>query len=115
MRPIKALKGCIEDIPGVDLHILLTEEDNVIVARCLDFSVSSHGENKDDAIASLSDSIKDYLGHASKIGALNEVIDPAEDNLWEIYRNLELQEESTTLKKRADILKVGKIKTIIYA
>lgn len=115
MKPIKALKGYIDSLPNLQLHILLTEEDDVIVARCLEFSVSSHGENEEDALASLSDSISDYLDYVLKQGALNEVIDPEEDKFWEIYKKLELREEFLTIKNSADILKTNKIKEVIYA
>ena len=115
MRPVKALKGYIENLPDLQLHILLTEEDDLIVARCLEFSVSSHGENEGDALASLSDSISDYFDHALKQGALNEVIDPEEDKFWEIYKKLELQGEFQTIKNSADILQVNKIKEVVYA
>lgn len=54
MKPLKALKGYIKNLDNFELHILLTKEDDVIVARCLDFSVSSHGDNEKDALASLS-------------------------------------------------------------
>ena len=115
MKPLKALIGSIKNIPDLRLHILLTEEDDVIVARCLDFSVSSHGGSEEDALAALSDSIKDYLDYALKRGALNEIIDPEEDMLWEIYRKLELQNESLSIKERADILKIDKTKEVTYA
>ncbi|MBI5328832.1 MAG: hypothetical protein HZB80_11190 [Deltaproteobacteria bacterium] len=115
MKPIKALTGSIKSISQLHLHILLTEEDDVIVARCLDFSVSSHGESEEDALEALSDSIKDYLDYALNRGALNEIIDPEEDMLWEIYRKMELQNESLSIKERADILKVDKTKEVIYA
>ena len=58
MKPLKVLTGTIKSLRNLYLHILLTEEDGVVVARCLDFSVSSHGDNEEDALASLSDSIK---------------------------------------------------------
>ncbi|MDY7036484.1 MAG: hypothetical protein SV375_10050 [Thermodesulfobacteriota bacterium] len=32
------------------LHILLTKEDDVIVARCLDFTVYSHCKDEKDAL-----------------------------------------------------------------
>ncbi len=115
MKPIKALVGSIKNIPDLHLHILLTEEDDVIVARCLDFSVSSHGGNEDDALVALSDSIKDYLDYALKRGALNEIVDPEDDVLWEIYRKIEMQNESLTIREKADILKIGKIKEVTYA
>jgi len=97
MKSLKALIGSIKSIPDLHLHILLTEEDDVIVARCLDFSVSSHGESEEDALAALSDSIKDYLDYALNRGALNETIDQEEDILWEIYRKIELQNESLSI------------------
>lgn len=115
MKPIKALTGSIKSIPNLHLHILLTEEDDVFVARCLDFSVSSHGESEEDALVALSDSIKDYLEYALKRGVLNETIDPEDDVLWEIYRKLELQNESLSIKERADVLKIDKIEKVIYA
>ena len=37
MRPIKALTANIATMPEIELHILITQEDGVIVARCLDF------------------------------------------------------------------------------
>lgn len=115
MKPLKALKGYIRDLANLQLHILLTEEDNVIVARCLDFSVSSHGDNEEDALASLSDSIKNYLTYAISQGAINEIIDPEEEMLWEIYKNLELQKESLIIKDLADSLKKNMLKEVTYA
>ena len=32
------------------LHVLLTKEENVLVARCLDFTISSHGKDEKDAL-----------------------------------------------------------------
>jgi hypothetical protein len=43
------------------LHILLTKENDSVVARCLDFTVSSHGIDEKDALNSLADSIKEYV------------------------------------------------------
>lgn len=115
MIPIRALIGRVENIPFLRLHVLLTNEDDVVVARCLDFSISSHGENEEEALSSLSDSIKDYLGHAIEQGALDEIIDPEEDSLWGIFRKLELQSESLRIKEKAKILKLNKIKAVTYA
>ena len=91
MRYLKALIGTIKELPELYLHILLTEEDNVIVARCLDFSVSSHGDDEKDALLSLNDSIRDYMDYAIKGEAFNEIIDPEEERFWQIFRELELQ------------------------
>ena len=43
------------------LHILLTKEDDVIVSRCLDFTVSSHGKDEKEALESLAYSVKEYV------------------------------------------------------
>src|SRR3989338_9487655 len=107
---LKALTGSIENLPFLRLHILLTKEDDVIVARCLDFSVSSHGENEEEALNSLSDSVKDYLNYAIENGSLDGIIDPEQNELWEIFRKLELQIELSDIKENADILKSKKIK-----
>jgi hypothetical protein len=90
---LKALTGTIGKFPFLRLHILLTREDGVVVARCLDFSVSSHGGTEEGALNSLSDSIIDYLNHATEHGALDEIVDPDDDRLWETFRKLELQNE----------------------
>lgn len=115
MEPVESLIGSIKSIPHLNLHVLLTKEDDVIVARCLDFSISSHGDNKEDALAALSDSIKDYLYYALKRGALNEIIDPEDDVLWEIYRKLELQNELQYIKGKANILKIDESNEVTYA
>lgn len=112
---LKALTGNIEELPFLRLHILLTREDGVVVARCLDFSVSSHGETEEDALNSLSDSIIDYLNYAIEHGALDEIVDPDDDMLWEIFRKLELQNELLGIKENISILMAGKIKDVTYA
>jgi len=97
------------------LHILLTEEDGVIVARCLDFSVSSHGENEQDALDSLSDSIVDYLDYAIQRGVFADIIDPEEEQLWRIFQDLKLQDEIERIKTYAHFLKPTKISEVSYA
>lgn len=115
MMPLKALKGNISDVTNIHFHILLTKEDDVIVARCLDLSISSHGENEKEALLSLSDSIKDYLGYAIKECALDQVIDLEEDKYWKIYRRLELEKESLELKEQLKYVAIDNIKEVIYA
>ena len=115
MKPIKALRGNIENIPHLHLHILLTSEDGVVVARCLDFSVSSHGENEKEALVSLSSSIKDYIEYALKHDSASEIIDPAADEYWDVYKKLELQDEALRIKENADTLKADRLKEVIYA
>ncbi len=116
MKPLKTLSATIKSIPGLDLHILLTEEDGVIVARCLDFSVSSHGENEEDALASLNDSIKDYLDYALQQEAYQDIIDSDEEEFWNLYRKQKLLEESVSIKRNAELLKnIYRISEVCYA
>ncbi len=105
----------ITNMPGLYLHILLTEEDDVIVARCLDFSVSSHGENKEEALASLNDSIADYLDYALKQGAFEVIVDPEEDMFWDIFKEQQLKEEAAAMADYVNILKLKDIPEINYA
>jgi len=47
MKTLKAMRIKIKigDLwVSPNLHVLLTKEDDVIVVRCLDFTVSSHGQ-----------------------------------------------------------------------
>ena len=115
MKPLRFMNATIKEMPELHLHVLLTEEDDVIVARCLDFSISSHGENESEALASLSDCIKDYLDYAVNNSALDEIIDPDDEQFWKIYRELELKNESSRIVRNALTLKKGKIKEVIYA
>ncbi|MEN8217953.1 MAG: hypothetical protein ABFS56_16610 [Pseudomonadota bacterium] len=115
MKPLKALKGTIKNLDNFQLHILLTQEDDVIVARCLDFSVSSHGLDEKEALYSLTDSIKDYLNYAFEAEAFDNIIDPDEKIFWEVYRKLELQNEMITFHKMADSFRKENIREIAYA
>jgi len=115
MKPLKALKGYIKNFTKLELHILLTQEDDVIVARCLDFSVSSHGDNEKDALDSLSECLKDYLNYAIEKEAFDDIIDPEEEEFWLIYRKLELQNEFMTFKKIAKTLKKENLREFAYA
>jgi len=115
MKPLKALKGYIKNLAHFELHILLTQEDDVVVARCLDFSVSSHGDNEKEALASLSESLTDYLNYAIEKEAFNEIIDPDEKRFWEIYRTLEWQKEWMTFQKMAKSLTKENIREFAYA
>ena len=58
-RRIKVKLGEVWESPN--LHILFTKEDEVIVARCLDFTISSHGENEKEALESLGSALKEYI------------------------------------------------------
>ena len=81
------------------LHVLLTEEDDVIVARCLDFTVSSHGENQKIALKSLADSIKEYVLTALENKATKTIFDPAHGKYWRMYNELEAKQVMSDLKR----------------
>ena len=81
------------------LHILLTKEDDVIVSRCLDFTVSSHGKDEKDALASLADSIKEYVLTAVENDSIDTVFDTAHSKYWRMYNELEAKQSSNKLKR----------------
>ena len=80
------------------LHILLTKENDVVVARCLDFTVSSHGKDDKDALKALADSIKEYVLTAVENDAINTILDPAHGKYWRMYNELETKQSSRSLK-----------------
>ena len=79
------------------LHVLITQEDEVVVARCLDFTVSSHGENEDDALHSLAEAIKEYVLTAVENNVIDTILDPAPGKYWRMFNELEVQQSSSTL------------------
>ena len=81
------------------LHILLTKEDDVIVARCLDFTVSSHGQNEKDALKALADSVKEYILTAVENDAIDTVFDPAHGKYWRLFNDLEAKQSIGKLKR----------------
>jgi len=81
------------------LHILLTKEDDVIVSRCLDFTVSSHGKDEKEALNSLADSIKEYVLTAVENNAIDTVFDPAHSKYWRLFNELEAKHSSSKLKR----------------
>jgi len=92
MKSLKAerIKVKIGDIwESPNLHILLTQENDIIVARCLDFTVSSHGTDIKDALYSLADSIKEYILTALENDAINTIFDPAHGRYWRMFNELE--------------------------
>ena len=82
------------------LHVLLTKEDDVVVARCLDFTVSSHGEDQKDALKSLADSIKEYVLTALENRGINTIFDPAHGKYWRMYNELEAKQ---VMSKKFDL------------
>ena len=81
------------------LHILLTRDDDIIVARCLDFNVSSHGEDELDALKSLADSIKEYVLTAVENDAFETVFDPAHNKYWRMFNELETKQSIAKMKR----------------
>lgn len=81
------------------LHILFSREDEVIVARCLDFSVSSHGKGEKEALASLVDAIKEYIITAVENEAVDVIYDPAHSKYWRMFNELETKAMGNQLKK----------------
>ncbi|GAG15083.1 unnamed protein product [marine sediment metagenome] len=81
------------------LHILLIKEEDVVVARCLDFTVSSHGEDEKDAIRALGDCIKEYILTAVENDAVDNIFDPAHGKYWRMYNELEAKQSNSKLKR----------------
>ena len=95
-KRIKFKIGSLWESPA--LNILLTKENDVIVARCLDFTVSSHGKDDKDALKALADSIKEYVLTAVENDAINTIFDPAHGKYWRLYNELEAKQSSKSLK-----------------
>ena len=81
------------------LHILLTKEEDAFVARCLDFTVSSHGVDEKDALKSLADSIKEYVITAVENDAIDTIDDPAHSKYWRMYNELESKHSIGIIKR----------------
>ena len=96
-RRIKIKIGEIWETPT--LHILLIKEDDVIVARCLDFSISSHGNDEKEALKSLADAVKEYLLASSENNAVDTIFDPANGKYWRMYNELESKQSVNNFKR----------------
>jgi hypothetical protein len=81
------------------LHILFTQEDAVVVARCLDFTVSSHGGNEKEALTSLVDAIKEYIVTAIENDALRTIYDSAHSKYWRLFNECETKDTVSQIKK----------------
>jgi len=89
MKGIKAIRCAIKvgklwELPM--LHILITREDEVYVARCLDFTVSSHGDSEKEALESVKLSIVEYVRHAIENRITAQMIDPAPERYWSFFK-----------------------------
>ena len=81
------------------MHILLTREDDVIVARCLDLTVSSHGNDERDALESLTEAVKEAILSAIENDVIAEIYDPAHSKYWRMFNEAEAKQISLQLKK----------------
>ena len=98
------------------LHLLFTEEDDVIVVRCLDFSISSHGETIEEALESINSSLIDYITYNLENSDIDSLFDPELQEYWDLYRELEIKQEKKSFKEhfrevKKNILNEG----LIYA
>ena len=82
-----------------ELHILLTQENDVVVARCLDFTVSSHGTDIKNALNSLAESIKEYILTAIENDAINTIYDPAHGKYWRMFNEQETKYSVGKMKR----------------
>ncbi len=101
MKGLKAKRirfkiGSVWESPA--LHILLTKENDVVVSRCLDFTVSSHGTDEKGALKALADSIKEHVLTAVENDAIDTIFDPAYSKYWRMYNELETKQSSRSLK-----------------
>ena len=80
-------------------HILLTKEDDIFVARCLDFTISSHGKDEKDAVQSLADAVKEYILTAVENDAIDAIFDPAHGKYWRSFNELEAKQSMSKMKK----------------
>ena len=81
------------------LHVLLTHEDDVVVARCLDFTVSSHGENEREALTALAEAIKEYVLTAMENDAVDTIFDPAQSRYWRMFNEIEAKRSASEFKR----------------
>ena len=102
MKAIKAIRAKfkVNDIwESPALHILLTREDNVIVARCLDFTVASHGSDEREAINAVTEAVKEYILSALENDVINAIYDPAHGRYWRMYNELEAKQVNMQIKR----------------
>ena len=81
------------------LHILLTREDRVIVARCLDFTVASHGNDEIEAMNAITEAVKEYILSALENKIIDAIYDPAHGRYWRMFNEMEAKQINTKLKR----------------
>lgn len=90
------LDGSWESPP---LHILVTAEDGLIVARCLDFTVATHGDTVEEAVNDLTDMLADHVRYYLERGIPDKLIRPDHEEHWQIFNALEIRSERRALNK----------------
>lgn len=115
MKGLKIAKCYIfPDLPA--LHILFTDEDGVIVGRCLDFSIASHGKDLKEAKEAINEAIIEYIEHVFENNGLDELFDPDLEIYWNLYRELEFKLETEDFRKNLGKVKAGLEKReLVYA
>jgi len=81
------------------LHLLFTKEDDIIVVRCLDFSISSHGITIKEALESINSSLIDYIKYGLENSDIDSLFDPELKEYWDMYRELEIKQEKKSFKE----------------
>ena len=81
------------------LQILLTQEDDVIVARCLDFTVASHGNDEREALNAITEAVKEYIISALENDTINKIYDSAHGRYWRMFNELEARQVNMQLKR----------------
>ena len=81
------------------LHILVTAEEDIIVARCLDFTVASHGDTAEEAVESLKEMLSDYVRYYFERGEPERLVRPDDDEYWQLYNRLEIAVEQRKLRR----------------
>ncbi len=107
MKSLKALRIKIkigELWVSPDLHVLLTIEDNLFVARCLDFTVSSHGADEKDALKNLAEAIKEYILTAIENDNINNLYEPAHNKYWRMFNEKETKQLHKNFKRSLSVL-----------
>jgi hypothetical protein len=79
---------------------LLIREDDLIVARCLDLTVSSHGSGQRDVVNSLTEAVKETILSAIENNVIGEIYNPAHSNYWRMFNEAEAKQNNSQLKKR---------------
>lgn len=102
MKALKAMRIKIKigDLwVSPDLHVLLTKEDDVFITRCLDFTVSSHGEDEKDALKSLAEAIQEYILTSIENSNTENLYDPAHNKYWRMFNELEAKQLCKNFKR----------------